>query len=55
MTGKIRGDYLQGFKDGLYRAFLDETELVDLDAPLMIRENDTITFVRLTMLTGSIW
>lgn len=46
---------LQGFKDGLYRAFLDETELVDLDAPLMIRENDTITFVRLTMLTGSIW
>lgn len=46
---------LQGFKDGLYRAFLDETELVDLDAPLMIRENDTITFIRLTMLTGSIW
>ena len=46
---------LQSFKDGLYRAFLDETELVDLDAPLMIRENDTITFIRLTMLTGSIW
>lgn len=46
---------LQGFMDGLYRAFLDETELVDLDAPLMIRENDTITFIRLTMLTGSIW
>ena len=46
---------LQGFRDGLYRAFLDETELVDLDAPLMIRENDTITFIRLTMLTGSIW
>lgn len=46
---------LQGFTDGLYRAFLDETELVDLDAPLMIRENDTITFIRLTMLTGSIW
>ena len=46
---------LQGFQDGLYRAFLDETELVDLDAPLMIRENDTITFIRLTMLTGSIW
>lgn len=46
---------LQGFKDGLYRAFLDETELVDLDAPLMIRENDRITFIRLTMLTGSIW
>ena len=43
------------FEDGLYRVFLGENELTELDTPLDIKENDELTFIRLTMLTGRIW
>lgn len=43
---------LQGFEDGLFRVFQNERELEELDAPLELRENDRITFIRLVMLTG---
>ncbi len=46
---------LQGFEDGLYRIFLGETELTVLDAPLALTEQDELTFIRLTMLSGSIF
>lgn len=42
----------QGFEDGLYRVFLGEAELESLDAPLGLHEGDTITIIRLVMLTG---
>lgn len=42
----------QGFEDGLYRVFIGEREAESLDAPLLLRENDTITIIRLVMLTG---
>lgn len=43
----------QGFGDGLYRLFLNETELTQLDEHLELKENDLITIIRLVMLTGS--
>lgn len=43
---------LQGFEDGLYRVFIGEGEIENLDAPLLLREGDTITIIRLVMLTG---
>ena len=46
---------LQSFEDGLYRIFLGETELTVLDAPLALTEQDELTFIRLTMLSGSIF
>ncbi len=46
---------LQSFEDGLYRIFLGETELTALDAPLALTEQDELTFIRLTMLSGSIF
>lgn len=46
---------LQGFEDGLYRVFLGQTELTTLDAPLSLSEKDELTFIRLTMLSGSIF
>lgn len=52
---KAINNALQGFADGLYRVFHGETELIALDAPLTIRENDEFTFIRLTMLTGAMW
>lgn len=46
---------LQAFEDGLYRVFAGDRELADMDAPLALEENDSLTFIRLTMLTGRMW
>lgn len=43
---------VQGFEDGLYRIFIGEQEVESLDAPLDLHEDDTITIIRLVMLTG---
>ena len=46
----------QCFIDGIYRIFVNGVEPGDtLDAPVTLRENDAITFVRLTMLAGRMW
>jgi len=42
----------QGFEDGLYRLFVGEKEIESLDSPLDLQEEDTITIIRLVMLTG---
>lgn len=46
---------LQSFEDGLYRVFLNENELGRLDDGLDLCEGDSLTFIRLTMLTGRMW
>lgn len=43
---------LQGFSDGLFRVFIGDREAEALDEPLDLQENDTITIIRLVMLTG---
>ena len=43
---------VQGFEDGLYRLFVGEQEIESLDAPLHLQEEDTVTIIRLVMLTG---
>lgn len=43
---------LQSFADGLYRVFIGQREVESLDAPLRLQEEDTITILRLVMLTG---
>lgn len=43
---------VQGFEDGLYRIFIGEQEIESLDASLDLHEDDTITIIRLLMLTG---
>ena len=45
---------LQSFEDGLYRIFLGQMELTALDESLDLTEQDALTFIRLTMLSGSI-
>ena len=44
---------LLGFEDGLYRIFCGQTELTGLDDALHLPEGAELTFVRLTMLTGT--
>ena len=46
---------LLAFTDGLYRFFVGEQEIRELDAPLQLQEGDTIAIIRLTMLTGGLF
>ena len=46
---------LLAFSDGLYRFFVGEQEITELDAPLRLAEGDTIAIIRLTMLTGGLF
>lgn len=46
---------IQSFEDGLYRVFLNDNELEKLDEGLDLSENDSLTFIRLTMLAGRMW
>lgn len=44
-----------GFEDGLFRVFLGDDELTELDEKVTFAEGDEITFIRLTMLAGRMW
>lgn len=46
---------LTAYKDGLYRVFLNEQELEQLDELLPLEEGDELVFIRLTMLAGRLW
>lgn len=43
---------IQGFEDGLYRVFVGDREIESLDSPLGLMEGDTVTILRLVMLTS---
>ncbi len=42
----------QAYADGLFRIFIGETECGGLADAVSLAENDSLTFIRLTMLTG---
>ena len=46
---------LLGFEDGLFKVVVGEQEALELDAPLVLHDGDTITFIRLTFLAGRMW
>jgi hypothetical protein len=46
---------LQGFEDGLFRVIVGDIEVTELDKPLVIHENITLTFIRLIFLAGRLW
>lgn len=52
---KARDNAIQCFQDGIYRIFMDDRALEQLDEAIEITEKSTFTFVRLTMLTGRMW
>ena len=43
------------FEDGIFRVFIGDEEAVDLDDAIDINEEDVLTFIRLTMLSGRMW
>lgn len=46
---------LQSFEDGIFRIFLNDTELELLTDTIQLTEGDKLTFIRLTMLAGRMW
>lgn len=54
-TGRAVDNALQSFEDGLYRVFLNDRELEKLDEKLDLQAGDSLTFIKLTMLTGRMW
>lgn len=52
---KAIANALQCFEDGIYRVFLNGEELRSLDETLSLQTGDTLTFIRLTMLSGRMW
>ena len=42
------------FSDGIFRLFVNDNE-VGANEPLSLKEGDSVTFIRLTMLTGLLW
>ena len=52
---KAAATALQAVEDGLVRIFYGEEELTEPDAPLTLSEGATLTFIRLTFLTGRMW
>ena len=52
---KAVDNVLQCWQDGLIRVFLFDRELTQLDEPLRLQEEDQLTFLRLTFLSGRMW
>ena len=46
---------VQSYEDGIFRIFIDDTETGDLSSPTGLKEESTITFIRLAMLSGRLW
>lgn len=46
---------IQGYQDGLFVVFIDDLEITDLNQAITLTEQSTITFIRMTFLTGTHW
>ena len=46
---------LQSYEDGIYRVFVNDEELGEINGKAALKENDELTFVRLAMLAGRMW
>ena len=46
---------VSAFEDGFFRVFGPRGELTELDGPLSVFDGETLTFVRLTFLAGSLF
>lgn len=46
---------VQSYEDGIFRIFSDEVELGPLSSEIILNEGATLTFIRLTMLSGRMW
>lgn len=50
---KAAATAMQAYEDGLFRIFLNEQELGKAEEHIELKTEDVLTFIRLTMLSGS--
>ena len=53
-AGKAVENALSCFDDGIFKLFINDDE-AGFNAGINLKENDEITFIRLTMLAGRLW
>lgn len=46
---------VSAYEDGLYKVFLNDEELEELDKRVDIQDGDNVAFIRFTMLAGRLW
>ena len=46
---------MQGYKDGQFLVFVNDQEIESPDTPITLTPDSTITFLRMTFLTGTYW
>ena len=54
-VGKAADNALLAFKDGLFCLFINGTQTTSAEQEIVLKEDDVLTFVRLTMLAGRMW
>ncbi|MCP1135877.1 hypothetical protein NKT34_21480 [Paenibacillus polysaccharolyticus] len=53
--GEAKEAAILAYEDGMYKVFLNDEELEDLDQSLNIEDGAHVTFIRFTMLAGRLW
>jgi hypothetical protein len=43
------------YEDGIYKVFIGDKEAGKLDEGIELKEGDTLTFIKFTMLSGRLW
>ncbi|MNP77809.1 hypothetical protein D3C76_1753110 [compost metagenome] len=46
---------ITAYEDGLYKVFLNDEELQELDETLVVKDGDNVVLIRFTMLAGRLW
>ncbi|WP_078552865.1 hypothetical protein [Bacillus alkalicellulosilyticus] len=46
---------IQAFEDGLFKVFINEEEVADINSQVTLHEGDEVVFIKLTMLAGRMW
>ena len=54
-VGKAVNNALLAFQDGLFCMFINGEKVTEADRAIALREDDVLTFIRLTMLSGRMW
>ncbi len=52
---KAQENTLLSFKDGIYRVFINDEEIINLDDKIDLKEEDRLVFIKLVMLSGRLW
>ena len=54
-VGKAVDNALQAFRDGLFCLFINGKQETEEDSEVKLEEDDVLTYIRLTMLSGRMW